>query len=143
MKKLNDLNQPTMSAQPTSPQVIQQTLLTHQRTTRNDKPSIIPPNNQSNLIPPRCSSQIHAQTPHIISQEEINNLTMLSQNFAPQFTPRKLQQTLHFTFDPTCNAVVRPVTGKTITKYKKLVVDEVTKPVWEEAMCKELGRLAK
>ena len=94
------------------------------------------------MIPPRCSSQIHAQTPHIISQEEINNLTMLSQNFAPQFTPRKLQQPLHFTFDPTCNAVVRPVTGKTITKYKKLVVDEVTKPVWEEAMCKELGRLA-
>ena len=43
---------------------------------------------------------------------------------------------------PSCNAVVHPVTGETITKYKKLLNDNVTKPVWEEAMCKELGRLA-
>ena len=66
---------------------------------------------------------------------------MLSQKYTPQFTPRNLQQPLHFTFDPMCNAVVHPVTGETITEYKKLIVDEVTKPVWEEAMCKELGRL--
>ena len=90
MRKLNDLNQPKMSTQPTSPQVIQQTPLTHQCTTRNNKPAIIPPNNDINLIPPRRSSWIHAQTPHIISQEAINSLTMLSQNYAPQFTPRKL-----------------------------------------------------
>ena len=142
MKNLNDLNQPTISVQPTSPQVIQQTLLTYQHTTRNNKPVIIPPDNDSNLIPPRRSSRIHAQTPHIISQEAINSLTMLSQKYAPQFTLHKIQQPLHFTFAPTCNAVIHPVTGKTITKYKKIIVDEVTKPVWEEEMCEELGRLA-
>ena len=41
-----------------------------------------------------------------------------------------------------CNAVVHLTTGKTITKYQQLIKDPITKPVWEEAMCKELGRLA-
>ena len=34
-----------------------------------------------------------------------------------------------------CNSVVHPVSGETITKYKTLAKDAVTKPVWEEPMC--------
>ena len=40
-----------------------------------------------------------------------------------------------------CNGVVHPITGETITKYKTLAKDPVTKKIWEEAMCVELGRL--
>ena len=41
-----------------------------------------------------------------------------------------------------CNGVVHPVTGKTITKYKQLIQDPLTRAVWERVMCYELGRLS-
>ena len=131
-----------MSAQPTIPQTIQQTPITHQRVTRNNKPAIITLDEDTNLALPRRSSWIHARMPNIISQETLNSLMSLSERYRSQFTPRKLQRTSHIMFEPECNAVVHPVTGETITKYKKLIVDDVTRPVWEESMCKELGRLA-
>jgi hypothetical protein len=37
---------------------------------------------------------------------------------------------------------VHPVTKETITKYDKLAKDPVTRDMWTEAFCKELGRLA-
>ena len=43
---------------------------------------------------------------------------------------------------PVANAVVHLVTGETITKYKELITDPVTKDIWENAFCKEIGRLA-
>ena len=48
----------------------------------------------------------------------------------------------HTSFEPVCNAVTHPVTGESITNYKKLLVDPLLKTTWEESMCKELGRLA-
>ena len=40
------------------------------------------------------------------------------------------------------NSVVHPVTKETITKYKQLIDDPLLRETWQEAMCKELGRLA-
>ena len=40
------------------------------------------------------------------------------------------------------NGVVHPVTKETITNYKKLIKDPITREIWLEAMAKELGRLA-
>ena len=42
----------------------------------------------------------------------------------------------------TANGVVHPVTKETITKYKQLIDDPLLRETWQEAMCKELGRLA-
>ena len=39
------------------------------------------------------------------------------------------------------SGVMHPVTKETITKYKQLIADPITRKVWEKAMCKELGRL--
>ena len=39
------------------------------------------------------------------------------------------------------NGVVHPVIRETITKYKQLIADPITREVWEKAMFKELGRL--
>ena len=36
---------------------------------------------------------------------------------------------------------MHPVTGVTITKYKKLANDPATKKDWEHGMCNELGRI--
>ena len=68
---------------------------------------------------------------------------MSENNFTTHFTPRKLQK-LHSppTFLPSCNAVVHPITGETITNYKKIINDPILKKTLEESMCKELGRLA-
>ena len=40
------------------------------------------------------------------------------------------------------NGVVHPVTQETITNYKKLIKDPITREIWLKAMAKELGRLA-
>ena len=52
----------------------------------------------------------------------------------------KVYDTL-FSPDEVVNGVVHPVTKETITKYKQLIADPITRKVWEKAMCKELGRL--
>ena len=44
--------------------------------------------------------------------------------------------------EDVCNGVVHPTTGKTITKYKRLIQDPLLRDIWLEAMCRELGRLA-
>ena len=41
-----------------------------------------------------------------------------------------------------CNGVVHPITKETITNYKKLINDPITREIWLEAIAKELGRLA-
>ena len=76
----NNLNQPTMSAQPTSPGIIQQTPLIHQRQMQNNKPAFIPLDDDTNLIPPprRKSSRIHARLPNYLSQDALNSILMLS-----------------------------------------------------------------
>ena len=38
------------------------------------------------------------------------------------------------------NAVVQPITGETITKYKVLAKDPATKKAWQEGMCIGLGK---
>ena len=40
------------------------------------------------------------------------------------------------------SGVVHPVTKETITNYRKLIEDPITREIWLEAMAKELGRLA-
>ena len=76
----------------------------------------------------------------LVSQQAIHKL--VQDNSSPIFIPHKLNQPSDHLINPVCNAVVHPTTEETITNYKKLVADPITKPIWEEAMCKELGRLA-
>ena len=40
-----------------------------------------------------------------------------------------------------CAGVTHPKTGETITSYKKKMQIPALKHVWEEAMCKELGKI--
>ena len=144
-RNFNSLNEPTASLQPTSPTTILQTPITHQRRTRNNTPAFISQEENNVTAPPqplRRSQRTHVRAPVYISQQAINNLTTIAQKHTSIFTPRGLAKFQTLTYMPSCNAVVHPATGETITKYKKLLNDNVTKPVWEEAMCKELGRLA-
>ena len=51
VKTHNALNQPTRSLQPTRPTTIANTLITHQQSARNNKPTLIPPDDAP-LKPP-------------------------------------------------------------------------------------------
>ena len=41
-----------------------------------------------------------------------------------------------------CAGVTHPDTGETVTSYKKTMQIPALKHVWEEAMCKELGKIS-
>ena len=41
-----------------------------------------------------------------------------------------------------CAPVVHPVTGETITQYKKLAKDPLLKDIWQTGLGKEVGRMA-
>ena len=81
-----------MLVQPTSPNTVLNTPITHQRVTRNNKPTIISQDDDTNLIVPplRRSTRIKTSNPNYISQDTINNLVQLSQNRATQFTPKNV-----------------------------------------------------
>ena len=57
-------------------------------------------------------------------------------------SPPRHPSTKQFTVEQTANAVVHQITMETTTKYEKLANDPVTKDVWQQAMCKELGHFA-
>ena len=42
---------------------------------------------------------------------------------------------------PYCAAVIHPISGETITKYKKLAADPTTQAVWTTSFGKEWGNL--
>ena len=44
---------------------------------------------------------------------------------------------------PYCAAVIHPISGETITKYKKLAADPATQAVWTTEYVKEWGNLTK
>merc|ERR1711966_341571 len=96
------------------------------------------------------SGRIPLHQPNIITQAAIDRLTddvYYGANSAC-WTPNKYLQ-----FDPVntgtdidiehfCTPVVHPETGETITSYRKLAKDAVTKETWTTGFGKEFGNLA-
>ena len=101
-----------------------------------------------NELKPPSSSNLPRYSPHIISQDALNFLTALEAYQDPlTWTPTFLEhQTAYIPPDVDiehfCAGVVHPITGETITKYKKLKNDPATQEVWTTAFGKEFGNLA-
>ena len=57
-------------------------------------------------------------------------------------SPTKIGDNYDVDIEHFCAPVVHPVTGETITQYRKLVRDPITKEVWSTALGKEWGRMA-
>jgi hypothetical protein len=90
-------------------------------------------------------------TPCNIRQQALYNVIgqHLECSHLPLYTPKQLtpntlpsNDAADTEFSHCANGVVHPITKETITKYKKLANDPITKEVWTKAMSKELGRLA-
>ncbi len=120
--------------------------------TRQNKPHIIPLDDDLPPKPRRSQRQIFSTSPPsniaqaAIYQFMVNAITSSSNSTRPRSCEQK-ELITHATSEPlnlehVCNGVVHPITGEIITKYTKLVNDPVTKETWQKAFCVELGRLA-
>jgi hypothetical protein len=108
----------------------------------------------ANVVTPRQSTRLRGLEPsahvrfcnsRIISQEAINLLlTDDIDNDLTNFTPLKLQpQSLHqLNYVHYAMPMIHPVTGKTITSYKKLMKDPVTQETWMTALGKDFGGMS-
>ncbi len=107
-----------------------------------------------NVVTPRQSTHLRGLEPsghvrfrnsRIISQEAINLLlTDDINNNLTNFTPLKLQpQPVHQrNYVHYAMPMVHPITGKTITSYKKLMKDPVTQETWMTAFGKGFGGMS-
>jgi hypothetical protein len=85
------------------------------------------------------------QNTKLISQEAINNLLMDDLHHdLTCFTPDNLQPTAtpDIDFEHLAMPMVHPVTGETISSYKKLKNDPATAETWMTAFGKEFGGMA-
>jgi hypothetical protein len=115
-------------------------------------PAILPANpKQPTHMQPRCGAKaMHTALPsgarqHIVTQQALNILTIRKQAaFSTVFTPRALMKhakvPLHF--EHYANTMVHPVTGCTISSYKKLMHDPATAEVWQTAFGNDFGGMA-
>ena len=89
--------------------------------------------------------------PHLISQEAVNfistqcygdpSMTWIPDNLVT--TSKDLgQDPYDVNIEHYCAPIVHPVTGKTITQYKKLANDLLLKDIWTTGLGKEVGCMA-
>jgi hypothetical protein len=83
----------------------------------------------------------------LVSQQAKNVLTICEKStYQPIFTPLALSKhtivpVVH-KFEHYANPMVHPVTGETISSYKKLMNDPATAEVWQTAFAKDFGGMA-
>ena len=144
------------SSNPTATHITRTAPRVHLRHTRNNVPPTstpietttaapapwvaTPPNNEPTTIQdtlePRRSPRIALQSPRLYSNAALAALR--TQTYAPLPNSHAIPWTCeHF-----CAPVIHPVTGESITKYKKLVDDPITQHIWSRAFGKEFGNLA-
>ena len=106
-----------------------------------------PPRRSPRLIPPRRSPRILTQRANLLVPPTAGISQAGLQQFIATAFLQELQQSITKNLQPpsmeeVANGVVHPITKETITNYKRLINDPITRKIWLEAMAKELGRLA-
>ena len=155
-KKGETLSPHASSSNPTAPHITRTAPRLHQRLTRNNLPPTCGPTTPPTTLPaptdaptpteeptntpeptaPRRSPRIALLTPRLYTHAALNALRI--QTYAPRTTSHAIPWLCeHF-----CAPVIHPVTGESITKYKKLIDDPITARTWSRAFGKEFGNLA-
>ena len=159
------------SRNPTAKRTLANTPRLHRRVTRNNTPGITscPPvvehDPQPGLAsrrktripavptrtqPPRgslatCTPVPRGARQRVITRHAINLLTLREQaSHDTSFTPFSLMKhaPMPVNYEHYANPMVHPVTGRTITSYKKLMHDPATAEVWQTAFGKDFGGMA-
>ncbi len=128
------------SQNPTAKRFLKETPRVHCRVTRNNTPGIVAtPIVPAPYVPIPSGAQRRMVTRHAI------NLLMESEKRSCQraFTPTSLLPPVVLD-DPShlehfCSPMVHPITGETISSYKKLMHDPVTAKTWQTAFGKDFG----
>jgi hypothetical protein len=125
---------------PTAKRILKATPRVHSRVTRNNTPGVVAPPVSP---PPYVPNPIGAQR-RIVTRHAINALTEHEKASCQRaFTPTRLLPPVvidepshmeHF-----CSPMVHPITGETISSYKKLMHDPATAETWQTAFGKDFG----
>ena len=163
------LTSPT-SSNPTAPHITRSAPRIHQRHTRNNTPVFtqaptmlpitipltpvpapttpvpaptIPPTGlpmdtttPGTINAPRRSPRIALLSPRLYTTAALTAIAIQS------YAPRDTSHAIPWTCEHFCAPVIHPVTGESITKYKKLMNDPATADTWSRAFGKEFGNLA-
>jgi len=83
----------------------------------------------------------------LVTQQAINVLTMqeevsLDTMYTPQALMNKQAQVLPTMFEHFASPMVHPITGETISSYKKLMNNPATAEIWQTAFGKDFGGMA-
>ena len=141
---------------PTTKRALKSTPRLHRRTTRNNKPGIVPVDDvlppPNSVVPPRRSTRTMPSRARqrLVTQLALNALTISEcATFMDAFTPRCLindidVQPTHPQHYPAhfASPMVHPITGETISSYKKLMHDPATAETWQTAFGKDFGGMA-
>jgi hypothetical protein len=159
------------SCNPTAKRALQNTPQLHWRVTRNNTPGILPAPctvEPARAVPPPIPRPVkHTRDPQqvqpprgqvssrtavpggarhcIVTRQAMNVLTLRKEaSLSTIHTPRSLMQhaKLPVNFEHYVNPMVHPVTGQTISSYKKLMHDPATAEVWQTAFGKDFGGMA-
>jgi hypothetical protein len=129
---------------PTAKQVLKGTKRLHRQVTRHNTPGIMP-------VPVLTQDRTHTRPRNLWRSTQtnrthaINFLTLQEQAaFSKLHTLRALTKYAKFptNFDHYANPIVHPVTGKTVSSYKKLMHEPATAKVWQTAFGRDFGSMA-
>ncbi len=150
--------------------ILKSTPRLHRQITRNNMPGILPATNVIKPLTPIDINAPHRSKwgaaplcvqPHygpratpaiptsaqqqIITQQAMSILTLWEQaSFSTIHMPRVLmkQEKIPMNFEHYANPIVHPVTGRTITSYKKLMHNPATAEIWQTGFGNDVGGMA-
>ena len=157
IKRITDAPSIMTARNPTAKRSLKNTPRLHRRVTRNNTPGIVPvevePFDETPLtIPARRSRRLMPSLARqqLVTQNALNALTISEcANMMHAFTPRRLlveddlqpAYPAHFA-EHFASPMVHPVTGETISSYKRLMNDPATAETWQTAFGKDFGGMA-
>jgi hypothetical protein len=140
--RITDLPPIVKSNNPTAKRKLKGIKQLHRQVTRNSTPGIMP----GSVNPRDHIATDHRRLPRTIQQTHaINILTLMEQaSSSTSHTPHALMKypKMPINFEHYANPMVHPVTGETISSYKKLMHNPATSEVWQMAFGKDFGRMA-
>jgi hypothetical protein len=171
LPRLTDAPPILLTRNPTAKRDLRATPRLHRRVTRNNIPGVSREANTIDHIPiipvptPRHRQRLTTPTriqprrgpkatrsaipsgaqQRIVTRHAINLLTLHEEaSFSTLHTPRALMKhaKMPITFEHYASPMVHPVTGRTISSYKKLMHDPATAEVWQTAFGKDFGGMA-
>ena len=118
---------------------------THPNLIEDDAPVTLPPaplrRSRRLALPPynRSNSAILVKTDAVY--EMLAHAMETPKTWVPKSFMEERSKPNYVNPQEYCAVVTHPETGETITSYKKLMQIPALKHIWEEAMCKELGKI--